>query len=174
MGNNPDVAYQRRELSPDEKRILGENLRAAREKRSDLKLGKDAAERIGVSPTQISLWEQGRTGVDLPRLLDVAAAYEVPLDDLVVGLNPDYDRIITKKLAPNVRRHFQAMIDGVLLRDVEMAEMVAGLKTEAGAPSAASRDDEMESTADKPAPTRARRKLKRKKTRRRRDDNSTS
>jgi transcriptional regulator with XRE-family HTH domain len=119
------MAYKRRDLTADEKRILGENLKVARETRANIKLGKDAAERIGVSPTQISLWEQGHTGMELPRLLDVAAAYGVPIDDLVVGLNQAYDKVIRQRLPLNVRRLLQARIDAVMLSDVEMAEHAA-------------------------------------------------
>jgi transcriptional regulator with XRE-family HTH domain len=168
----------RRKLTPDEQKILGENLRAAREDRARIPRNKDAAAKIGVAPTQVSLWELGRRSIDLPRLLDVAAAYGVPLDDLVVGLNPGYDALIEQKLPLNVRRHMHARIDAVMLRDVEMAERLVDSLTapaQTAEPSAAAPPVQPQTPVGKSAPTRARRKIPRKKkTRRRRDADSPS
>jgi transcriptional regulator with XRE-family HTH domain len=150
------MAYKRRDLSDHGKRILGENLREAREVRAQIRMGKTAAEMIGVSPTQMSLWEQGRTGVELPRLLDIAAAYGVPLDDLVFGLNTEYDKVIRQRLQPNVRRMMQAQIDALMSAGVAMAEGAIDVRGTTPSPSAATRPAERKNNAGKHPTSRAR------------------
>jgi transcriptional regulator with XRE-family HTH domain len=68
----------------DSKRRFGENLLRCRQAR---KLSQEAlAERASIHRTQISLWENGARQPVMETLIKLAAALEVPLEQLVEGI----------------------------------------------------------------------------------------
>jgi transcriptional regulator with XRE-family HTH domain len=72
---------------------FGENLRRLREKRG-LK-GYQLAEMMGVGASQVSKWELGRVGVpEGPTLIKLAAKLGCTVDDLVAGVNSEYDQLL--------------------------------------------------------------------------------
>jgi transcriptional regulator with XRE-family HTH domain len=62
---------------------LGERIREARLRRG---LTQEAlGEAVGVVKVSVSQWESGRTKPSIPNLWRIAAALDVPADDLVLG-----------------------------------------------------------------------------------------
>lgn len=60
---------------------IGTHLRAARKKAGLLQ--KEAAARIGTTPSQISGWESGSYIPTIPKAIALADAYDVTLDQLL-------------------------------------------------------------------------------------------
>jgi len=71
---------------------FGENVRALRQKRG-LK-AKDLADAVDVSPSVVSAWENDRSGLpETPTLFRLAKALRVSIDELLSGLDAEYDLI---------------------------------------------------------------------------------
>lgn len=74
-----DIAQNQQTASD---KVIGERLRAVR---VGARLSQDEiAERVGLSRTAIALWESGRRGCSLKRLIDVAEALSIPALDLLL------------------------------------------------------------------------------------------
>lgn len=77
---------------------FGENVRRLREAAS-LK-GIELAARVGVTPPVISAWEKNRSGLpETPTLLKLAKALAVSVDDLLAGIDPEYDTVREERAA---------------------------------------------------------------------------
>lgn len=71
---------------------FGENLKRIR-KAAKLK-AKEVAARVGVRPPVVSGWENDRTGLpETPTLLKLAKAIPCTIEDLLEGVDPEYDRV---------------------------------------------------------------------------------
>lgn len=86
-----------------DRRVLGENLRYARE-RAGMKQ-QDAARQIGVGPSQLSQWENGLTLAGTDALLLLAGLYRCPVDDFLGGIDDRYDAVI-ERAVPLDQQHF--------------------------------------------------------------------
>jgi len=73
------------------KRTFGENLRRIRK---EAKLSaRDLAARVGVSPPVMSKWETQKGLPEGPTLLKLAKALGVSIDELLAGVDPEYDLV---------------------------------------------------------------------------------
>lgn len=71
---------------------FGDNVRRLREA-VGLK-GVELAERVGVTPPVVSAWENNRTGLpETPTVLKLAKALGVSVEELLDGIDQDYDRV---------------------------------------------------------------------------------
>lgn len=141
--------------------IIASNLRRAR---LDLGLQSGpAAEKAHVGRTMLSKWENAGAKPEVDALLKIAVAYECSVDDLVVGVNEDYDRLTAKGLRADARRHVQGRLAALRQQIVTTLALVeAGgeaAEKSAGAPVA-----DRAATADRSKPARARRARKKKPT----------
>jgi transcriptional regulator with XRE-family HTH domain len=74
---------------------FGGNVRRLREA-AGLK-GVDLAARVKVTPPVVSGWENGRTGLpETPTLLKLAKVLHCSIDDLLAGVDQEYDAIVGK------------------------------------------------------------------------------
>lgn len=155
------MSYVRRELTPGQKRLLGQNLRAVR-KRRDISTA-DVMAALHIAPSQLSLWETGTRAPEIYALMKLAALYDCPVDALLVGVDPAYTAIVRKRLPLNVQDAVRAMVDSALLMATEAMEAtVATSVSAAPEPTAAAPAPARPTTRGKSAPTRARRAPKKK------------
>lgn len=71
---------------------VGENLRRLRLASPKVKTQRALAEAMDVLQSQLSDWERERYGMpDLVTIMKMAKALEVTVEDLVVGVDPEYD-----------------------------------------------------------------------------------
>lgn len=92
---------------------VGENIKRIREEKRLTQVA--VAEVIGVKPTQISNWENDRYGIpDTSSLLKLAKALGCTVDDLLAGIDPEYDDTVARAVAhyEHERETFQWLIDG--------------------------------------------------------------
>ncbi len=76
---------------PVDSRAVGRNLRAIRTARKESQ--ETVAARMGVVQEQVSAWERGRyKSFDLQTLFRLANGYAALLDDLLLGVDGEYDR----------------------------------------------------------------------------------
>lgn len=72
---------------------FGENVRRLRIA-AGLKYGYQLAKELEVDPSVVSRWEQNKTGLpETPTLLRLAKVLGVSVDDLLAGVDPDYERV---------------------------------------------------------------------------------
>lgn len=77
---------------------LGANIRAARI-RAGFRQAKDFAHHMGEDAPRLSDWERDRfERLELPTLVKIAKAARCSIDDLLVGLDPDYDAAARRDL----------------------------------------------------------------------------
>ena len=145
---------KQRGLSQREREILAANLVAARER---MKWSVTyAAGRARIAISQLSLWENAKREPELLGLFRLAVAYRCRMDDFFGGVKPEYDAIIEAPIPPDVRRHYEARVERVMLQLAEsLRQARAG---EAPERTLEADDDEALRAADKSSPTRARRK----------------
>jgi transcriptional regulator with XRE-family HTH domain len=98
-----------RTLDDGAKAALGRNLRDARKARGWNQL--QAAERVGVSPVRLNLWENGKEAPGTEGLLRVAIAYDCPVDELLGGVDEDYDAIIERRIPVDTKQFYKAKLD---------------------------------------------------------------
>ena len=73
---------------------LGTNIRRLRSE-AGLRTRKDLAERLGVPQSQVADWEQDRYRVVSVRsLIKLAMVFHCSVDELLAGVDPDYDRVL--------------------------------------------------------------------------------
>lgn len=71
---------------------FGENVRTQRERRGMKSL--ELAELLDVAPSVVSAWENDRRGLpETPTLLKLAKALNCTIDELLSGVDAEYDRI---------------------------------------------------------------------------------
>jgi transcriptional regulator with XRE-family HTH domain len=100
---------------------FGENLRRLRTAKK-LK-AKDIAAKIGVRPPVVSSWENDRTGLpETPTLFRLAKAIPATIEDLLAGIDPDYDQIRSDLI-----RHTST---GASVSDVAAEQSAVGLQRE--------------------------------------------
>jgi transcriptional regulator with XRE-family HTH domain len=75
--------------------VIGENLEELR-RRQGLTQEQIAA-RAGVKQAQYSKWETGRAVPKPASLLRLAVAFQVTVDNILAGLNHDYDRLVLER-----------------------------------------------------------------------------
>jgi transcriptional regulator with XRE-family HTH domain len=73
------------------KRTFGENLRRVR-KAANLS-ARELAKRVGVTPPVVSKWETHKGLPEGPTLLKLAKALNVSIDELLAGVDPEYDLV---------------------------------------------------------------------------------
>lgn len=96
---------------------FGENVKKLREA-AGLK-GIDLAERLSVSPPVVSAWENNRTGLpETPTLLKLAKALDCTVDDLLAGIDEEYDAITQRQaiLATQIGGQLLVKRDALLQR----------------------------------------------------------
>lgn len=126
--------------------------------RKDLHLSQgEAASRAHVPQPMLSRWEKGRARPEIGNLLKLAAAYGCSLDDFVVSVNADYDRLIASNLPPNAKRFYGPKIAAI--RELAQTTTRALADALASEPNSVNRDEGRETARDKSGPIRARRKL---------------
>lgn len=102
---------------------FGENVRRLR-KDAGLKRSKDLAGRLNVAASVVSRWETDATGLpEGPTLLRLAIALRCSVEDLLSGVDRDYDAIIAKR-----RRVDPADAPPLTRAQVEAAEAAAVLE----------------------------------------------
>lgn len=121
----------RRTLSVESKETLGANLLAKRES-SRLSQG-EAARRARVNREMLSRWENGKIAPDIDSLLRMAVAYSCAIDDLVGGVDEEYDEIIERRIPIDVKQHYRARNDTFIRRTTAALQ----LALEPGAPAPA-------------------------------------
>lgn len=77
---------------------FGDNLRRFKK---DANLSSSAlAQRLGISRSSISAWEHGKKGLpETPTLFRLAKALDVSIEQLLLGVDPDYDELIRTQSA---------------------------------------------------------------------------
>lgn len=150
------MSYVRRELTPGQKRLLGQNLRVAR-KRRGLSTG-DVSAALHIAGSQLSLWETGTRAPEVFALLRLAALYETPIDALLIGVDPAYTAVIRKRLPLNVQDASRAMVDSALLLMTDTLEAAITPSGAAPAPTAGAPSGGRRTASEKSKSTRARRK----------------
>jgi transcriptional regulator with XRE-family HTH domain len=141
-------------LTDRERRVLGENLTAARKKQGwNLTY---AAGRAGISISQLSMWENAKREPEIVGLLTLAVAYSCPIDAFLGGVMNAYDAIIEAPLPLDARRHYEAKVDAAMGK---LAEVLRQTRSEAETPLVPTTVTEQPETArGKSVAPRARRK----------------
>lgn len=138
--------------------IIGKNLAATRVD-AGFKLQGLAAQKAGVTQSQLSDWESGKKKPEVTQLVKLAVAYNCAIDDFLAAVNDDYDQIITRDMPINLKRHYEA-------RDLERRRrfMLAVDSTitaaEKTSPTAIVTPEDRNPTGDRSARVRVRRKRK--------------
>ncbi len=71
---------------------IGERLKAARKQIRPRFTQDDLAAAMNVDQSAVSKWETGETTPDAVQLIQIARVLKSPIEDLVVGIDPTYDR----------------------------------------------------------------------------------
>lgn len=114
------MSYQRRDFPPLRRQILGARLKAERKARK-LTL-EDVETRTGVASAQLNRYENGDVTPSLPTLLPLAAFYDMPLDQLLAGIDGFYDKVISQRLPLDAQKIARAMVDAALVHATETLE----------------------------------------------------
>jgi transcriptional regulator with XRE-family HTH domain len=89
---------------------FGRNIKRLRKAQTPILRGKDLAAAISTDPGVVSRWENGKGGLpETPTLIKLAKTLQVSVDELLAGVDVDYDEIIVTRsdishgaqLAPN-------------------------------------------------------------------------
>jgi len=142
-----------RTLDHAAKAALGANLRDVRNKRGWTQ--GEAAEKAGILRGRLNKWEKGRETPGTEGLLRLAITYGCPVDDLLGGVDEDYDAIIERRIPVDVQRHYQAKADTFMAR--MNAAMQLALTPGTPSPSAAAPADASRTNAGRSDTTRTRR-----------------
>lgn len=70
--------------------VLGKSIRA---RRKPLMNQTVFGERMGITQSSVSQWERGESTPDAKQLVKIAAVLRCSVEDLVVGVDDDYDRL---------------------------------------------------------------------------------
>lgn len=98
----------------------------ARLRRASGLRGYSLAAKVGVTSPVISAWENGRNGLpETPSLLKLAKALKCSIDDLLVGVDPDYDSARAAAIDGEHRRDIEAIRDGIEPRATVIPELAA-------------------------------------------------
>lgn len=127
--------------------------------RKDLRLPQgEAAQRAGVQQAMLSRWEKGHARPEIGNLLRLAAAYGCSLDDFVVNVNADYDRVIASDLPPDAKRFYEPKLAAMRAIASDASRHLSAYL--ANEPSSIETTADREASAGKSSPTRVRRKRK--------------
>lgn len=147
-----------RTLDSVAKTALGANLVEARNKRG-WNQGQ-AAGKAGVSRSRLNLWENGKETPGAEGLIRLAVTYDCPVDDLLGGVDEEYDDIIERRIPIDAHRFDRAKLrklQALTMRAMQLT--VEATETRAPTPEAPSASAPL-ATRDKSKPTRARQKPK--------------
>jgi len=115
-----------RTLDDVSKETLGKNLKEARSRRGWTQV--EAAKLAGVRRDRLVKWETGKETPGTEGLLLLAITYACPVDQLLSGVDEQYDEIIEARVPIDAQQHYAAKVDAVMatladtLRQVRDAE----------------------------------------------------
>lgn len=102
---------------------FGENVRRLR-REAGFKRSKELAARLNVAASVVSRWENDATGLpEGPTLLRLAIALRCSVEDLLLGVDPDYDALV--KPRELTRRFLRPTL--AEMEAAEAAEILAGM-----------------------------------------------
>lgn len=145
----------KRQLTAEQQKHLAANVKAKR----GTTRAKELLAGTNISPTRLSLWETAAEEIGIEGLIRLAVLLQCPVDDFLVGLDDDYDRIIEMRIAVDVRSFYERRIkqlEDAFARFVRVAS--EGAPTHE--PRTALSSDAGLSADGKSRPTRARRTRK--------------